>query len=206
MKRNNNEQSYPLIILAGGRSERYGSPKGLAAVGDRTLISAHLRSFFVSGRRAVVVLGHTTTPYIVELNSISVGLPQLLSGAIGWTINPKPDQGPFSSLQAGLKELGAAGSAGVFVLPVDTGVVDGEIFLALAAASGAGSWSVIPEFKSRGGHPVFLGKPMVKQVLGVDPLAQEGRLDVQLRMHGTDQVVRLPVTWPEVLENRNTPI
>lgn len=195
----------PLIILAGGKSERFGSPKGLASVDGRSILSAHINSFVGNGSKVVIVIGHITTPYVKEIELLARKLQQTETVAINWVVNPCPENGPFSSLQTGLAEIGDFGAAGVFVLPVDTGVVPTELFTAIAAASDSGRLSVIPEFQGRGGHPVFLGAAMVKPIFDVDPVAGDGRLDVQLRQQKKGMVVRLPVAWSGILENRNTP-
>ncbi len=194
----------PVIILAGGRSVRFGSPKGLAKVRNETLLSSHISSYGQVGRQIVVVLGHYTDPYIIEIERIESSLanPHL---SIRYTINKEYDLGPFSSIQCGLADLSSEASRGVFIQPVDTGIVSPHLFNELFNKSENGTYSVIPECQGKGGHPVFVSAKLTMLIRSMDPKSEGARLDVLLHAESPGGVRRLQVADSMILENRNSP-
>src|SRR3989304_5548074 len=102
------------IVLAAGKSERMGRPKALLPFRGRTflgnILEAILRSVVES---TVVVLGHDR-----ERIERSVALPRVV-------FNPDYEQGMITSLQAGIRALGA-GRDGAAIFLVDHPVVEPE--------------------------------------------------------------------------------
>jgi molybdopterin-guanine dinucleotide biosynthesis protein A len=194
----------PLIILAGGRSERFGSPKGLALFEGESLIFSHILSYGPTGTAVIIVLGYYTTPYIAEIERAKSQMSEKKI-YIDYVINEKFDLGPFSSIQTGLTKLGALSANGVFIQPVDSGVVSSEIFESLYHMSQQGSFTVVPEFDGKGGHPVFVSKTQVTRLMSVDPCSEMARLDYQIRSEPSGQVKRIAVGSRAILENRNFP-
>ena len=193
----------PVIILAGGRSERYGSPKGLAKVGDETLLFTHISTYSQVGARIVVVLGYYTEPYIADIERANVQLKA--KPPAGYAVNHAYDLGPFSSILCGLEALAGDVRRGVFVQPVDSGNVSATIYRELFIASENGAYSVIPEWQGKGGHPVVVSADLVARLQAIDPKSEFARLDYQLRAEPAGRVRRLPVSNPDVLVNRNVP-
>ncbi len=204
MKQHAEKELPPVIILAGGRSERYGSPKGLAKVGNETLLSSHISSFAQVGSQIVVVLGYYTDPYIAEIERTKVVLANPHVN-VRYTVNKEYDLGPFSSIQCGLAELSVKALQGIFVQPVDTGIVNPHLFCELFNKSEQGTFSVIPEWQGKGGHPVFISADLTKRLPTLDPKSKSARLDLQLHAEPPGKVQRFPVADSLILENRNSP-
>jgi len=204
MKQPDNFILPPMIVLAGGRSERYGSPKGLAKASNVTLLHSHINSYSEFGNKIVVVLGYYTTPYILEIDQIK---SKFREGeiAIDYTVNENFALGPFSSIQAGLKSLGDNAANGVFIQPVDSGVVSGELYRSLFLTSDNDTFSVVPEWHLRGGHPVFISSSLAKRLLDVAPASELARLDFQLKLEPKSRFKRMAVNSSQILENRNFP-
>ncbi|MGD9638079.1 MAG: NTP transferase domain-containing protein [Alphaproteobacteria bacterium] len=98
----------PLIIMAGGKSSRMGYPKGLLKHQDRPLIMLLLDVFRrAGGKKAVIVLGHHISSYFEELSFLNGLTPpcdvKLGSLNLSIVVNNDYEQGPFSSVQAGIR-------------------------------------------------------------------------------------------------------
>jgi molybdenum cofactor cytidylyltransferase len=108
--------------------------------------------------------------------------------------NPRPEDGMFSSIQAGAAAL-KDGLDGFFVLPVDCPLVKVGTYATLVTTFVAheGRLAVVPGYDSRGGHPVLL-PAAAREVLLAAPLTMTLReLLRDLR------AVRVPVPDPAVL-------
>ncbi|MGZ3688546.1 MAG: nucleotidyltransferase family protein [Bdellovibrionota bacterium] len=189
-------KDYPLILLAGGKSERMGTPKGLLSFDGRLWIEEQMSRFErAGGREGVIVLGFHAEDYRTKVR-----------GRPGWhsLINPEPELGPFTSIQAGAKFLLGQDRIGAFVLPVDVPAGPPEVFQALCGAMNEGVRAAVPQFQERGGHPVLLSAAFLDHLAAQDPRLPMARLDQQLRLLGPDQVRRVPVSAPEVTMNFNT--
>jgi CTP:molybdopterin cytidylyltransferase MocA len=194
----------PMIILAGGRSDRFGSPKGLAKAGNETYLFSHVYTYAQVGTRCVVVLGYFTDPYIADIDRVNICLEKK-SFVAEYVVNKSYDLGPFSSIQCGLEALACDSKNGVFVQPVDTGIVTAGLYEELFAASKNGMHSVIPEWQGKGGHPVFISGELTNKLNTIDPFLESARLDFQLRAEEEGKVRRLTVANSGVLENKNVP-
>ncbi|MBI4765048.1 MAG: NTP transferase domain-containing protein [Deltaproteobacteria bacterium] len=101
----------PLILLAGGRSSRMGSPKGLLDYQGQPWLIEQLRRFkAASGKRAVVVLGFHQEQYFAKIPWLEKAVNQPIA-QLGLemlvAVNPMPEQGQFSSLQRAITFLQA---------------------------------------------------------------------------------------------------
>jgi CTP:molybdopterin cytidylyltransferase MocA len=192
-----------VVLLAAGRSSRMGQPKGLVQVAGRHWIDHQLRS--LEGRRVIVVLGDDRERYLAEVPS--------LAQRVVIAVNPAPERGPFSSLQAGLACVTPETPA--FVLPVDVPAASPPVWSLLEQALTRAWAAAIPTYgdDDRGGHPVLLSSRFLATLLG---RPATGRLDHELasvqggegRDPGTAQaqgVVRVPVGDPLVRLNLNAP-
>jgi molybdenum cofactor cytidylyltransferase len=165
-----------------------GEPKGLVRVDGRFWIDRQLDA--MAARRVVLVLGEDREHY-------EQAIPDL-ARRLAIVVNPSPERGPFSSLQAGL----AAATPGepVFVLPVDVPAPSPEVWAALEAALRAGAEAAVPVHEGRGGHPVLLSAAFGGRLRSLPP---SSRLDQELRSEPS--VARVPVADPRVRLNLNAP-
>jgi CTP:molybdopterin cytidylyltransferase MocA len=144
-------KKFPLILLAGGRSSRMGTPKGLLDYQGHPWLLEQFRRFnAVSGRQVVIVLGFQHEQYVERIPWLEKAINQTLQQLgllISVVINPTPDYGQFSSLQSAisflqdnhpnLAELKTPNSElvrlgdpifGAFILPVDVPCPGKEVF------------------------------------------------------------------------------
>ncbi len=157
----------PMVVLAAGRSTRMGFPKVLAPLGGRTLLEAHVETWYAHGcREVVVVLGHGADRVLRRVN---------LAGA-RVVVNADHDRGQFSSVQTGLQALVDArpggpgvdgGADGAFVVPADCPPVSRAVIRRLWTAISAhpSALAAVPAVDGRRGHPVLLTKRGVDKVL-----------------------------------------
>lgn len=178
-----------LVILAAGSGSRAGGPKAWIRVKGRPWLLRQLDLLpqgFFSATRVVI-----SEP---PLDGI------LLPPEPTFMMNPRPELGPFHSIQLGLAGLTRARP--VFILPVDVPAPAQETFWALAGALGK-AWAAIPLFEGHGGHPVALSPRACADILAADPALPGSRLDFFLRERDRD-VVRLSVSDANVVENFNS--
>ncbi|WP_423455056.1 nucleotidyltransferase family protein [Ottowia sp. VDI28] len=93
------------VIMAAGAGRRMGGkPKALLLRDGVPLIERHLRALAQAGiRQAVVVLGHHAARIEPLLRELQASLAEALE--LRWALNPRPDDGPGSSLRVGLGAL-----------------------------------------------------------------------------------------------------
>ncbi len=107
------------LILAGGRSRRFGSRKALARVGGLRLIDRVIAAHRQVFTEVLVVTGD---PEIEQVDGVTV-IPDLEPGA-----------GPLAGLHAGLLWGRERGAGGACCTPCDAPFVDPELFRLLLAA------------------------------------------------------------------------
>lgn len=112
------------------------------------------------------------------------------------TRNKHPARGPFSSIQAGLKNIRQT----VLIVPVDTPPPSRATLCRLRHALQC-QQAAIPIWRGRGGHPVLLSAEFSVAV-GKLPWSAAARLDVVLR---GSLCVRLSVQDRSVAKNLNRP-
>ena len=207
--KNNSVESFPLILLAGGRSSRMGVPKGLMPYQGCPWLLEQFRRFRVAGgKRVIVALGFCREDYLRHFPWLAgdAQVPASLSGLnISIAVNPHPQRGPFSSLQSAIAALKEEDHPGVFVLPIDVPGPGREVFEAMSRAFGGSLKALIPCFKSKGGHPVLLSRPFIIHLAGIAPDAMDARLDFQIRALPRNRVARIPVPDEQISMNMNRP-
>lgn len=105
----NSIQDFPLILLAGGKSSRMGTPKGLLDYRGNLWLLEQLRRFkAASGKRAIVVLGFHHEHYFEKipwLRTAGNGPAHQLGLEVSIVVNPHPEYGQFSSLLSAISVL-----------------------------------------------------------------------------------------------------
>jgi CTP:molybdopterin cytidylyltransferase MocA len=203
------ENNTPLILLAGGSSSRMGVvAKGLQEVEGKPWLKTQCDDFRRNTDpdntpRIILVLGYRADEYLKLASSI----PGLIV-----VMNPEPENGPFSSIQAGVRralEPDFQGIRGAYVLPIDVPVAKKEVWSALFAALSEGARVAQPVIEGRegthGGHPVLLS---LEEMRVLTTLKSTDRLDQHLHALDTlapGQLKRVKVSDPTILANLNTP-
>lgn len=150
------------IILAAGASQRMGTPKALLDYRGETFLT-----------RLVRVLGTVCDPVIAVLGHHADVLRPALPPAARIAINPDPDRGQLSSLQAALAEL-PPDAGGFAFLPVDCPAVEAATVARIAKAftrRAPDTLFVIPRMGGKRGHPVFATRAIAEQLLTLPPTA-----------------------------------
>jgi molybdenum cofactor cytidylyltransferase len=203
----------PWILLAGGKSSRMPLPKGLQRIGHELWIERQLRNLANEGQSTgVIVLGYRKEEYLQALPWLHKAYTcqyENFQGTFHGTqfqvvVNPQPEYGPFSSIQAGARELlQNPKTQAATLLPVDVPCPPASVWRVLEDAQ---SSVVIPCFQNRGGHPVRLSRNFLNQLLLCPPNQENARLDFQIKLLPRTQVQRLETNYPGVLLNMNTPM
>jgi CTP:molybdopterin cytidylyltransferase MocA len=204
-------ESFPLILLAGGRSSRMGVPKGLLQYQGRFWMIEQFNRFKVAGgKRVMVVLGFHRKQYLEKMPWLAGEFQTpvlLMSLQLSVAINPHPQLGPFSSLQCAIAALKKEEEdyLGAFILPIDVPGPGPEVFQEMTRAF-ENSWeALIPRFRSNGGHPVLLSRNFINRLAEVSPKSMDARLDFQIRALPRNKIAYLPVADERVCLNLNDP-
>jgi CTP:molybdopterin cytidylyltransferase MocA len=205
----NTIQDFPLILLAGGKSSRMGTPKGLLDYqGQPWLLEQFGRFEAAPGKRMVVVLGHHAEQYFERMNWLRTASqePTGLRGlTVSVVINRAPENGPFSSLQCAIAFLKDDDFPGAFVLPIDVPGPDREVFEAMTRVFGEPFDALIPRYQSKGGHPVLLSRNFLNRLAKVSLTSAEARLDFQIQALPKERVASISVHDQRVCLNMNSP-
>jgi molybdenum cofactor cytidylyltransferase len=204
----NKIEDFPLILLAGGQSSRMGTPKGLVDYQGQPWLLEQLSRFeAASGKEAVIVLGYHQERYferIPWLRGARDEAPVQYGLAVTVVVNKTPEFGQFSSLQSAIPFLLKKNWSGAFVLPVDVPGPQREVYDRLGAAFNNNLDVVIPQHRSKGGHPVLLSRRFLGQLFSLPVANNEARLDKQIRVLSQERVARVRVSDPQVCLNINS--
>jgi molybdenum cofactor cytidylyltransferase len=149
------------VVLAAGASTRMGRAKALMPTPDgtgRTFLAAVVECARAAGvSEVMVVLG---PPHGDEVR-------RALPAGARFTLNPAPERGMLTSVQAGVAAL-VDDIEVALVWPVDVPLVGvGSVRAILAAALGPARPLVIPSYAGRGGHPVAIPRTRFAELLAV---------------------------------------
>lgn len=161
------------LILSAGASSRMKFHKALLKIGNKTLLEDQVRRIRESGINDIyIVVGCKSE----EIKNHHKDLD------VVWIENKNWRDGNFSSVLCGLLNIVLSESAchceeaggqrgnpaniwGVILLPIDTvGVEVDTIKLIIDSGLKSGS-NIIPTHKGRGGHPVFLTKELISEII-----------------------------------------
>ena len=150
------EAVFAALIPAAGLSSRMGALKPLLEIGGQTLVERAIDLFHTAGVHEVVaVAGHRGDELVSILERTSCRI----------TINPDYQEGMFTSIQAGLRELQGRCHA-FFVLPVDIPLVRPMTIRHLMQRFGDRSALVYhPAAGSRRGHPPLIDSFLIEELL-----------------------------------------
>lgn len=166
-----------------------GSPKALLKVNGITLLEDQVSRLKASGVDQVFVV---TGAHTKEIRSNHKNLEKT------WVYNDNWEKGKFSSLLRGLQAIPKKSS--VLILPVDVAGVEEECIRMIIKQGLKTSKPIIPTYKKRGGHPVFLTESFIENLLKT--AIESDRLDYKLKE--TFNKEYLEVSSKNILNNINT--
>ncbi len=154
---------YPAIVLAAGRSSRFGRPKALAGAGETTFITQILQVLADADVEERVVVGRPGD------DALSVEVAKATPPA-RLVVNAEPDRGQLSSLIAGLNAVDGVDVAGAIVLLVDMPLVTAPTIRRLIDASRTSNALVVRAvYDGRHGHPVIFKRAAFDALRRADP-------------------------------------
>jgi molybdenum cofactor cytidylyltransferase len=146
------------VVPAAGQSTRFGSIKLLADLGGAPLLQRTLASLLDAGVARVVVVTREDQGF--------EAVPSMADSRVSTVVNPDPARGMFSSIQAGLADVG--GDV-VLVLPADMPfVAPGTVAAVVARAAATGS-VIVPVHQGSNGHPLAVPSAVRDRLLPLDP-------------------------------------
>ncbi len=170
-------------------------PAGSGSISGQTFLSAAIQSFDPFSEMVIVVAGH---------NASNLAPVVYAQGAV-LIENPAPERGQFSSLQVGLQEVLNRGRDAAILTLVDRPPVQPSTLERLChqfATRPHQIWAVIPEYRSRHGHPVLMGREMIEAFLKATPTANAREIEHTNQHHIEylaleDPMITLDVDTPE---------
>ena len=191
-----------LIILAGGKSSRMGSPKGLLDFNNRPWILEQISRFkSLKVPKVYIGLGYDNDLYFKNIEWFKKANNDfcVFDGVeVRVVVNPFPERGSFSTLQAVLKEV--ENTKDVLVLPIDVPILNTKELQELIAIE---SLVTIPKANGKNGHPVKLASLFWNELLALDINSNEARLDYQIKCIEPSNITYLKVLDPAICQNLN---
>lgn len=191
------------VILAAGQSSRMGRDKALlpwpktdtaASRPQSTLLSSSIRALSEPCDLVLVVVG---------ANADNLR-PIVYSCAADLVVNPVPERGQFSSLQAGLQEVLNRGRDSAMVTLVDRPPLQPETLQSLVAgfiSRAHDVWAVVPEYHGAHGHPILIGREMIEAFLRA-PATSNAR---EVEHAHQQRIAYCETSDPLVITNVDTP-
>jgi molybdenum cofactor cytidylyltransferase len=185
--------SVAAVLLAGGRAQRLGVPKGLITVNGERLLDFQLRRLNQAGVSMVALsLGHNDDAYVDALKAVQ-------KVRVVAVADERSRFGPFGSLVAAIDALQTTDYQHVLVLPIDIPCAKAETIVKLFDVSAE---AVVPRHEGKGGHPVLLTRRLAERLRTRDP--KSSRLDELLRSLAPGDRIDIDVDDPDILVDFNT--
>ncbi len=191
---NESTSAWSAVILLAGRSSRMGRPKQHATVGGKTFLEHVLLGLGM-------VRGRVTPPWLfVGQEADDAGRERVAAAGGVWVVNPRPEDGPLSSIRRALDHLPAG--RGFLLWPIDHPLVRPATLAALMAAAARQPEALtVPSVDRRRGHPVVF-PAWAGAELRLAPLEEGARWVFQ---RYPERIVHVEVDDPWVRTNLNTP-
>ncbi len=191
-----------LIILAGGKSSRMGSPKGLLDFNNKSWILEQISRFkHVKKPKVYIGLGYDNDLYFRKIEWFKKATNDFyfFDGVeVKVVVNPFPKRGSFSTLQAVLKEV--ENTKDVLVLPIDVPLLNTKELQELIAVK---NLITIPTSNGENGHPVKLAPPFWNELIALDVTSNEARLDYRIKCIDPSNITYLSVLDTTIYQNIN---
>ena len=192
-----------LILLAGGKSTRMGTPKGLLNYfGKPWILEQICRYKPIENPKVIIGLGYDYKQYFKEIPWFKSAINHLYKYngvTVQVVINKEPEYGSFSTLQTVLHTVNLKNT--ILVQPIDVPLLNNkELRLIIRNTNKI----VIPTCDAKNGHPVKLNPTFWNILLAIDKTSDNARLDVQIKKENPLSIKYLNVLDNSVYQNINT--
>jgi CTP:molybdopterin cytidylyltransferase MocA len=137
------------LIPAAGFSSRMGAPKALLRMADGRTFAGYLtQKYLLAGCNPVILVIQP-----------GIEIPDLNSHQVTIVRNPQPELGRSHSIHLGIEKV--PHNCACFLHNIDSPYLSEDLLKKLSDCEEESSYCV-PVYESRGGHPVLLGKKIVK--------------------------------------------
>jgi molybdenum cofactor cytidylyltransferase len=151
------------IILAAGMSLRFGQPKQLLRLGDKSLLEWVLDAALASRlAKVVLVLGHEHQKILQALKT-KTGLPRLQI-----VINPRYREGQSRSLQAGLSPVHKAFHSVMFLLGDQARLQPDTIDHLLESFWSSEKDICVPVCRGKRGNPTIFSRALYSKLMAIE--------------------------------------
>ena len=182
-----------LIVLAAGKSTRFGSNKLLSKVQNETMIEHVVKEATLSkANEVVVVVGHDADGIIKCLRSLQCRI----------IFNPAFEEGQSSSVVTGVRSVKEYAKAAM-ILPGDMAFIKvDQINKVIDRYNSTMSNIVVATHEGRMGHPILLRSELFDEILGIKE--ETFGLKEVVNIHKA-QIELVEVKSPEVLMDVDIP-
>ena len=191
------------IILAGGQSQRMGIAKGLLDYNDTYWLLEQLNRISKTQIKEVYIgLGFHYQDYfkaIPWLAEAETDYEPFNTMKVKVVINPHPERGSFSTLQAVLQTIEK--KYDVLLCPIDIPIPNAKDLNAIIEIKNE---VVLPNYDGKNGHPIKLSASFWKSLTQLDPKEANARLDFQIKKVNSAQITQVKVNDSAILKNLNT--
>jgi molybdenum cofactor cytidylyltransferase len=193
------------VILAAGESSRMGRDKALLPWPPQGPEPRIARSETFLSANIHLLEAHTDLVLVVAGKNAANLAPLVYASSASLVVNPAPEQGQFSSLQTGLREVLNRGRDAAAITLVDRPPVRSATLTQLRSAfidaASEGKWAVVPQYGGRHGHPFLIGREMMEVFLRAPDTGNARDIEHQHQA----RIVYIPVDDPHVTLNVDTP-
>jgi molybdopterin-guanine dinucleotide biosynthesis protein A len=197
------ENNPVFVLLAGGKSERMGTDKGLLPYKNSFWILEQLNRIPSSTFKKVYIgLGFHAQHYLEAIPWFFDALEDFKkynSLKIQVIINKTPELGPFSTLQTVLFRIPKKTT--IVLNPIDIPILSS---LELQKITTKKNQIVIPCYDGKSGHPIKMTYSFWKTLLPLNLKNNDARLDYQLKKVNPIKISKVEVLDRAILLNLNT--
>ena len=191
------------VLLAGGKSERMGVAKGLLKYKHTFWILEQLNRISSAKIKTVYIgLGYNNEHYFDAIPWIKDALINFVDYQglkVKTIVNPNPELGSFSTLQTVLKNINS--SCNVILSPIDVPVLNFDELNKIISAKNS---IVMPNFKSKNGHPIKMDVNFWKKLVSLNISEENSRLDLQIKKLKPEEITMIKVSDASAVKNLNT--
>ena len=191
------------VLLAGGKSERMGTDKGLLKFQNNYWILEQLNRISNSTIQKVYIgLGFHSQHYFEAIPWLKDALIDFVNYKnlnIKVVLNKTLELGSFSTLQTVLKVVPKKST--IILNPIDIPILNtAELNKIISTENDV----VLPNFNNKNGHPIKLSENVWNTLLDLDVTKADSRLDIQLKKVNPIKISTIEVFDRAVILNLNT--